>query len=49
MKKMLRTVSRNPEKLNDIQKLIEMISDEQLIPEGFVELYNEFQKVVEKS
>jgi len=47
--KMLRTVSRNPEKLNDIQKLIEMISDEQLIPEGFVELYNEFQKVVEKS
>lgn len=46
--KMLKVAATNPQKLREIRKVIEMITDKSIIPEGFDELYNTFEKAVLK-
>lgn len=45
--KMLKTAAASPEKLKDVGKLLGMITDKDIIPEGFEELYNIFQRAVQ--
>ena len=40
--KMLKTVQSNPEKFKELDYLIKTLSDDNVIPEGFEELYNTF-------
>lgn len=44
--KMLRAAARSPKKFNDIKKILNLISDDNIIPNGFKELYEAFEKVV---
>lgn len=44
--KMLRTAATSPEKLKEIDNLINAVSDDGVIPEHFEELYNTFKKAV---
>lgn len=44
--KMLRAAARSPQKFNDIKKILDLISDDNIIPDGFKELYQAFEKVV---
>lgn len=46
--KMLKVAATSPEKLREIKKVMEMISDKSIIPENFHELYNTFVKAVLK-
>jgi hypothetical protein len=46
--KMLRASARSPQKFNDIKKIMDLISDDNIIPHGFKELYEVFEKVVTK-
>ncbi len=45
--KMLQTAAASPEKLRDIGMLLKMITEKEIIPAGFEELYNTFWKVVQ--
>lgn len=44
--KLLKTAVHSPEKFNDIERLMVMISDEEIIPPGFKALYDTFKEVV---
>lgn len=44
--KMLKVAATNPEKLREIKKVMEMITDKNIIPESFYVLYNTFEKAV---
>lgn len=44
--KMLRTAATAPERFKEIEYLIKSVSGDDVIPEGFEELYNTFRKVV---
>lgn len=46
--RMLRTAARTPQKFEEIEYIMRMIEDNNIIPEGFSELYNTFKKAVEK-
>ena len=46
--KMLQASVYNPEKFDDIATIIESLSDETIVPEGFNELYNTFLEVIAK-
>ena len=46
--KMLKVAATNPEKLREIKKVMEMISDKNIIPDDFIDLYNIFEKAVLK-
>lgn len=46
--KLLRAAADTPQKFNDIKKLMELISDDSIIPDGFRELFELFEKVVSK-
>lgn len=41
---MLRAASRNPEKLYDVERVVEIIDDQKLIPEDFDKLYQTFKR-----
>lgn len=45
--KMLRSAYHSPHKFKEIKRLLEMITDENIIPEGFTELFSTFEKVVD--
>jgi len=44
--KLLRSAYHSPHKFKEIRRLVEMITDENIIPEGFQELFSAFEKVV---
>jgi len=44
--RMLRTAARAPERFKEIDYIIRMLSDSNVIPEGFEKLYKTFRKVV---
>lgn len=44
--KMLKIAATNPERLKEIGELIAVVSEDGVIPEDFVQLYNTFKKVV---
>lgn len=46
--KMLKAAAHSPQKFEEIKRLIGLISDSSIIPEGFKELYGYFQKAVNK-
>ena len=46
--KMLRAAAYSPQKFNDIKKILDLISDDNIIPDGFKELFEVFEKVVTK-
>jgi len=46
--KMLKAAAHSPQKFEDIKKIMELISDDSIIPDGFKELYKVFEKVVSK-
>ncbi|MEH7379116.1 phospholipase D family protein [Bacillus sp. JJ1533] len=41
---MLKTVSRSPDKLNDVEYVMDIIRDEEIIPEDFEKLYQIFKR-----
>ena len=45
---MLKTVARDPERLKEIERVVELIDDPEIIPEDFSELYQMFSQVAEK-
>jgi hypothetical protein len=44
--KMLKAAVHSPQKFDEIKRLMDLISDSRIIPEGFKELYEVFEKVV---
>ena len=46
--KMLKVAATNPEKLNGIEYLMKAVSNDGIIPEDFIKLYETFQKAVKK-
>lgn len=46
--KMLKAAAHSPQKFDEIKRLMELISDSSIIPEGFKELFEVFQKAVSK-
>ena len=46
--KMLRASVYSPEKFDELEFLIKTLSGDDVIPEGFEELYNTFKKAVDK-
>ena len=46
--KMLKAAAHSPQKFDEIGRLMELISDSSIIPKGFKELYEVFQKAVGK-
>ena len=46
--KMLQASLYNPEKFDDIATIIESLSDKNIVPDGFDELYNAFLGVITK-
>ena len=46
--KMLKAAAHSPRKFEEIKRLMALISDSSIIPEGFKELYAVFQKAVDK-
>lgn len=46
--KMLKAAANSPRKFDEINRLMELITDSSIIPEGFMELFEVFQKVVNK-
>ena len=47
--KMLKAAAHSPGKLNEIKKLMELITDEEIIPDGFRDVYDVFAKAVKLS
>ncbi|MDY0151950.1 MAG: phospholipase D family protein [Candidatus Cloacimonas sp.] len=47
--KMLKTAAHAPGKLDEIKQILELITDDSKIPDGFKELYDLFTKVVKKN
>jgi len=47
--KMLKAAAHSPAKLDEITQIMELISDESKIPDGFIELHDLFMKVVKKN
>lgn len=47
--KMLKTAATNPDKFKELDSLMQAISDDGVVPEGFEELYSTFKKVVKLS
>ncbi len=45
---MLKTAAREPERLQEIERVIQLIDDPEVIPEGFIELYNTFIQAAKK-
>ncbi|WP_304103427.1 hypothetical protein [Methanobrevibacter ruminantium] len=45
--KMLKASVYSPEKFEELEFLIKTLSDDDVIPEGFEELYNTFKQVVD--
>ena len=45
--KMLKTAHSSPEIIKNLDSLFETFSDKDVIPEGFIELYNTFLKVLD--
>lgn len=45
---MLKTVSREPERLKEIDRVMKLIDDPEIIPKEFNDLYNNFEKVARK-
>lgn len=46
--KMLKAAAHTPGKLDEIKQILELVSDESKVPEGFKELHELFMKVVKK-
>jgi len=46
--KMLKAAAHSPQKFEEIKRLMDLISDNSIIPEGFKDLYAVFQKAVNK-
>ena len=46
--KMLKAAVHSPQKFDEIKRLLELITDEKIIPDGFKELFEVFDKVVKK-
>lgn len=46
--KMLKAAVHSPHKFDEIKRLMDLISDSNIIPEGFKELYEVFEKVVNR-
>ncbi len=46
--KMLRAAARSPQKFSDIKKILDLITEDNIIPDGFKELYQAFERVVAK-
>ena len=46
--KMLQASIYDPDKFDDIKDIIESLSDEKIVPDGFNELYNTFLEVIDK-
>ena len=46
--KMLQASVYSPEKFDEITTIIESLSDEKIVPDGFNELYNTFLEVIKK-
>lgn len=46
--KMLKTAASAPERFDEIDYLLRMITDEEIIPDGFAGLYDTFKKAVKK-
>lgn len=46
--KMLKTAASAPERFNEIDYLMRMITNEKIIPHGFTELYSTFKKAVKR-
>ena len=44
--KMLRTAVNSPERFKEIERLVEAVSEDNVIPEGFEKLYETFKKVM---
>ena len=44
---MLKSAMYAPEKFQEIEFLIKTLSDDDVIPEGFDELYNTFKQVID--
>ena len=44
--KMLKTAATTPERFVEIEKLIQVLSGDDIVPEAFRNLYNTFRKVV---
>lgn len=47
--KMLKAAAHSPGKLDEIKQILELITDESKIPDGFKELYDLFMRVVKKN
>ena len=47
--KMLKAAAHSPGKLDEIKQILELITDDSKIPDGFKELYDLFMKVVKKN
>jgi hypothetical protein len=47
--KMLKTAAHSPGKLDEIKQILELITDDSKIPDGFKELYDLFMRVVKKN
>ncbi|PKN74136.1 MAG: hypothetical protein CVU50_00765 [Candidatus Cloacimonetes bacterium HGW-Cloacimonetes-3] len=47
--KMLKAAAHSPGKLDEIKQVLELITDDSKIPDGFKELYDLFMKVVKKN
>ena len=45
---MLKTAAREPERLQEIERVVQLIDDPEVIPEGFIELYNTFIQAAKK-
>ena len=45
--RMLKAAYLSPKKFKELSYLIENLTDKNIIPEGFVDLYNTFMEVVE--
>ena len=44
--RLLRTAATSPEKLKELDYVLEMVDQDEVIPDGFMELYNTFRKAV---
>lgn len=45
---MLKTVSRDPERLKEVEQVVKLIDDQEIIPEDFTELYQTFSQAAKK-
>jgi hypothetical protein len=43
---MLQTAVNAPERFQEIERLVEAVSEDDVIPDGFEKLYNTFREVV---